>query len=517
MTQILVLSIYLEKDKFKCTLSIEGVIRMKKFLFPLDTRMAQPIIGIWPPNFADVIAPNPTFCISPIDGRYFVPEAAAYFSPYGELKAHLRLEIALVQTLHKTGICTVSQLRRIINASRRVTAEDVDAVENQKGGTQHDIDALVACIRKTLPQDTRSLVHRTATSFDIRSSGDALRNKEAVISVLLPDLVKLESILIEMVLRDVDTVQVGRTHLMDAVPITLGFGMSKHIYRLLDCIRNLIDRALALKAKFTGATGTMAAASIILDDPFAFQYNVLSYVGLKAAEYSCQTTMPEDLVRLHDEFVTLAMVLYDMANDFRILLSSAYGEFVLELDPNQTGSSAMPQKVNPKDVENVCSLARIIVGRMITPHLDQETNLQRDLRDSADFRTRGESFAYLCSMIRRLIKKLPTFVVNYARLEENLAKTGGMVLAEAYNALLAKAGHPAPHAKMKAVAKLARRDNLTLIEAAQADPELIPYFDEMDPEERLMLEDPHKYIGKAPEIARRNAHQAAQELGIHVA
>lgn len=482
----------------------------------IPVKFAQPIAGIWPPDPREVIPPDPTFCISPVDGRYFVPEAAAYFSPYGELKAHLRLEIALAQTLCQSKICTAGDLRRIINASRHITAADVDAVENQKGGTQHDIDALVACIRKTLPLATRPFVHRTATSFDIRSSGDALRNKEAVLTVLLPDLVELERVLIEMVLCDVNTVQVGRTHLMDAVPITLGFGMTKHVYRLLNCICNLIDRALALKAKFTGATGTMAAATIIVADPFAFQEQVLAHVGMEAAGYSCQTTMPEDLVRLHDEFVTLAMVLYDMANDFRILLSSAYGEFVLELDPNQTGSSAMPQKVNPKDVENVCSLARIIVGRVVTPHLDQETNLQRDLRDSADFRTRGESFAYLCSMIRRMVKKLPTFVVNYARLEENIARTGGSILAEAYNALLAKYGYPTSHAKMKAVAQLARREDQTLIEAAQADPELMTYYEQMDEEERLMLEDPHKYIGKAPEIARRNVYEAADRLGIAI-
>lgn len=479
-------------------------------------QLARPIVGIWPPDVSEVVKPDSTFCISPVDTRYFVPAATAYFSPYGELKAHLRMEIALIQAFRRRGFCASADVRRIINACRKVTASQVDETENRPGGTQHDIDALVACIRQYLHIDLHSIIHRGATSFDIRSSGDALRFKEGTLTVLIPLLIDLERVLIEMVLREADTVQVGRTHLQDAVPITFGFGFSEYIYRLLGCIRNLQERALSLNGKFSGATGTMASISVIIPDPINFQREVLDFVGLEPEGFSHQTAMPENMARLLDELGTTAMVESNLADDIRILLSTAFGELVLELDPNQTGSSAMPHKVNPKDYENVCSLARIILGRLVTSHLNQESNLQRDLRDSADFRTFGESLNYLSSMTQRLVAKMPKLVVNHHKLEQNLAQTGGMILAEAYNVILANHGHPRPHAKMKELAQNARRTQISLFDLASKDPELAGYFEQMTLTELSMLEDPHKYIGKAPEIARQNAYSAATELGIKI-
>lgn len=470
--------------------------------------------GIWKPNPAEVVRPDLTYCISATDGRYFDPEVAAYFSPYGELKAHLRVEIALIQALYVRRICTSSDVQSVIRACRQVTAQQVHETENKPGGTQHDIDALVACIRQPLNEAIRSLVHRGGTSFDIRCTGDAMRYKAATLDVVIPALLKLEQVLVSMTLREMNTVQKGRTHLQDAVPITLGFGMAEYVYRLMDTIINLKRLANLLKGKFAGAAGTMASIGVVIVDPISFEREVLAYVGLEPSPYSNQIVPSEDVVRLMDELVIAMGVMNNLADDIRILLSSAYGELLLELAEGATGSTAMPQKVNPKDFENVNSMYRCVLPRIITPHLNLESNLQRDLRDSAASRTYGETFLYITSSAKRLASKMPRLVVNYSRLEASLEASGGMILAEAYNALLAKHGHPTPHGKMKAIAKLARAEGITLIEAARRDPELAEYFDLMDDEERGMLTDPRKYIGVAPERARRIAVTAAETLGL---
>jgi adenylosuccinate lyase len=174
----------------------------------------------------------------------------------------------------------------------------------------------------------------------------------------------------------------------------------------------------------------------------------------------------------------------------------------------------MPQKVNPSRFEQVCSLARIMTGLSIVPLLNQESNLQRDLRDSAAARIYGEMFNYLVCATRTLKRATAALEVDHDKLIANLMLTGGQNLAAAYNTLFRKYGHPDPHTLMKGIAQQARLANISLPEMAAGNPEATEYMAKMTVAERKVLGDPGAYIGIAPAKTKRVATTVARKLGI---
>lgn len=86
-------------------------------------------------------------------------------------------------------------------------------------------------------------MHFTTTSFDIVDTANSLRFKEVSEKLLLPELYELEKILMEIALREKETLQIGRTHGQHAVPISFGFAMAEYVSRLGNRIRRSGRRA----------------------------------------------------------------------------------------------------------------------------------------------------------------------------------------------------------------------------------------------------------------------------------
>lgn len=461
--------------------------------------------GITPPDISS--------CISPVDSRYWDAIMAGHFSAQAILKTYLRIELALIQALHKLGKCDKGVLEEVTAACEQITPQEV--AEREKI-TDHDINAVVECICAHVSDTTKPFVHEAATSFDIRSTADILAFRDATNKAIIPTLVRVVEILIKMVLPVLDTAQVGRTHLRHAEPVTFGFSLAEYIHRLTDCILNLRERTKALKGKFSGATGAFNATSLIFEDPEMFEREVLGFLDLEPAEYSTQIVPPESVVRLMSELTTTAMVMSNLAEDIRILFSNEFNEFTMELKPGAKGSSHMSHKINLWRSESIISAARVVAGRMTTVHLNQESNFQRDLRDSLAGRTYCETFVYVFDMAKKLIEQLPRLSVNYEQLQTNIGLTNGQILSGAWNTLLRKYGHPNAHTKMAAIAKLARQSGRSLQSVALEDEELQPFVRRMTVEEQAILSDPAKYIGIANKRAKDTAYRAAEQLGIEI-
>ena len=111
----------------------------------------------------------------------------------------------------------------IARAAGEVTPEEVYEEENR---IQHNIRALVNCIRNRISPAARPYVHLFATSADIMDTARALCLSELTRDVLVPDLAGLVRQLIELARRHASTPQMGRTHGQHAVPLTFGFAMA---------------------------------------------------------------------------------------------------------------------------------------------------------------------------------------------------------------------------------------------------------------------------------------------------
>ncbi len=447
--------------------------------------------------------------LSPVDYRYFDEEVSHYLSDSAYTRYKLSVELALVKALAKRGICPPAALAEIEKACAAVTPEEVAAEEEK---TRHDIRALANCIRAKVSDTAKPYVHMTATSYDIIDTANAARFRDATLKVLVPALVGLEKTLIAIAEREADTVQVGRTHGQHAVPITFGYAIAGYVSRLGQSILALKELAEGLKGKFSGAVGAYNASSLFFDDPEGFEKDVLSEMGLEPVEHATQVTQPEPMARLLAETTIAAGIMANLSDDMRNLQRTEIGEIGEEFGATQVGSSTMPQKRNPINFENAKSLWKIIVPRIVTVFMDQISEHQRDLTNSASGRTYGETIAYTVSMAKRLDKTMQKISVDKTRLEANMAMQKGMIAAEPLYILLASMGHPDAHEKVRTLTLEAQKEGKSLEDIAMADAELKPYLDKMTDAQKNILKNPGSYTGVAMKKTKTIADQWKKKL-----
>lgn len=434
-------------------------------------------------------------CISPLESRYWDKDVAWYLSERAFLRYKCRVERALIAIMVRRELCPLVVLGEIDQAIGELTPLEVD---EEEGRIRHDIRALVNCLRRKMQPDTRPYVHLGATSYDIVESANALRYREVTQHLLIPNLKRVVKILIELALREADTVQIGRTHGQHAVPLTFGYALANYIVRLGRSILMLDHLTIFLGGKFSGAVGAYNATALLVPDPEAFEQEILQELScLHPVEHATQIVPPEPLMRLMYEVTLAGGIMADLADSLRHLARTEINEIGEAVGEDQVGSSTMPQKKNPINLEFIKSLWKKLVEKSIGLLLNQLSEHQRDLTGSASSRSYPEIIATAISMAKRLNRTLKKLVVDRERMLANLALTGDQILAEPLYILLAKAGHPDAHEAVRRVSRRGQLDQQSLLATALADSDLYPYLETLSDEERAVLTDPERYTGLA--------------------
>jgi len=443
--------------------------------------------------------------ISPLDSRFYGgdPQLYAALHPYlseeGRVRAQAKAEAALARALAEEGIAPATVADAIAAAAERVGAAEVYAEEARIG---HDVRALVNRIREQLPEDARRFVHLGATSMDVVDTANAWRYREAVERVVVPRLGLLASRLIALAEGEAETPQAGRTHGQHAVPITFGFAVAEYVSRLGGRIVFLRETARALPGKLSGAVGAYNAPALLARDPRALERRYLAHLGLVAASHSTQIVEPEAWSDLAHACVTTLGVMANLADDMRHLQRTEIAEIAEGFRAQQVGSSTMPQKRNPISFENVKSLWKAFMPRVITTYLDQISEHQRDLTNSASQRFSGELIAATAYAATRLGASIDGMHIDRDRMRANVGLSRGSIIAEALYVLLAKHGHPDAHEAVRRHTQEAERSGRPLLELAALDPELKPILASLSADERRILDQPEEYRGLAAEVAR---------------
>jgi adenylosuccinate lyase len=256
-------------------------------------------------------------------------------------------------------------------------------------------------------------------------------------------------------LREKDTLQIGRTHGQHAEPVTFGLAVAGFASRLGGRIQQLERTAKALPGKFSGPVGAYNAAAVVLENPLGFEATVLSGLGLKPAPSSSQIVEPEPLADLGHAAVSAFGVLANLSDDFRHLQRSELAEVFEFFESAQVGSSTMPHKRNPMNFENVKSFWKAFMPRMTTLYMDQVSEHQRDLTNSASQRFFPEMLAGLYLSSTRLNRVLGKIKVDTARMRHNFDLSKNAILAEPLYILLALHQHPDAHEAVRQLTILA--------------------------------------------------------------
>lgn len=161
-------------------------------------------------------------------------------------------------------------------------------------------------------------------------------------------------------------VKMGRTHLQDAVPITLGQVFSGYVAQLSRARSRLkaAEKSLYLLAQGGTAVGTGMLAHPKFAAAFIKHLKELSGMPFKsAANKFAAIAAHDDLVAYSAELQTLAAALMKIANDIRFLASGPRGGLgELKLAANEPGSSIMPGKVNPTQAEALTQVCARVMG-----------------------------------------------------------------------------------------------------------------------------------------------------------
>jgi adenylosuccinate lyase len=446
---------------------------------------------------------------SPTDFRYSVEQLKPILSEEAYVKYKARVEAALAKELSKARVCTGKIAKEIAKSCEQVSAEEVYEEETR---IKHDIRALANVIRSRVSEDAKPYVHLAATSYDIVDTANALRLKDAVKRVIIPDLSKLEKALIAIDLRYSETSQIGRTHGQHAEPITFGFFISYYVSRLGQRIVKLNHAADRLCGKFSGAVGVYGPLSLIVPDPEKFERELLSSLGLIPSEVSTQIVQPEPVTDLFHNVVSTFGVIANLARDLRHLQRTEISEISEEFSESQVGSSTMPQKRNPINFENAESAWKKFMPQMVTVYMDQISEHQRDLTNSLSQRYLPELLVGFDSTVRRITrtvwdesKNKPRIKVDLESMSKNFEISGESLLAEPLYILLAAAGHPDAHEAVRKIVQKAISEKTSFLKAFKSDNELAGYLSKIPKEKLRILDSPKKYNGIAGKKARRTA------------
>ncbi|NPC45662.1 class II fumarate hydratase [Corallococcus sp. AB032C] len=209
-------------------------------------------------------------------------------------------------------------------------------------------------------------VNKGQSSNDVFPTAMNVAAVEAVVKHVLPELVALLDVLAQKSQAFQSIVKIGRTHLQDATPLTLGQEFSGYVAQL-DRAKGHIEAALPhmLELALGGtAVGTGLNAPPGYAERVAAEIAKLTGHAFVTAPNKFEALAANDaLVQGHGALKGLAAVLFKVANDIRWLSSgprSGIGE--INIPENEPGSSIMPGKVNPTQSEALTMLSAQVMG-----------------------------------------------------------------------------------------------------------------------------------------------------------
>ncbi|MAE42232.1 adenylosuccinate lyase [Candidatus Woesearchaeota archaeon] len=447
--------------------------------------------------------------ISALDFRYYgrneriFHKLQPYLSENAMIKYMAKVEAALTKTLAKKGVCSKKIADEVEKATKKITAEEVYQEEDK---LKHNIRALVNCIQRKVSDEAKPFVHFTTTSHDIIATADAARYKKFTENVLIPKLIEFEKTLIMLALKEKNTLQVGRTHGQHAVPITFGFALAQYVSRFGRSIIQIKKTGNNLRGKIAGAVGSYNASSLFFNNPVEFERDVLSELNLKASPISTQIPEAEFMSSYIHSIVEGFGVIANLADDMRHLQRSEILEVAEVFGAKQVGSSTMPQKRNPINFENVKSMWKAFMPRIVTLYMDQISEHQRDLTNSASLRFVPEILTAFYLSVSRLNRTMKNLVVDKENLRKNFDMNKGLIVAEPLYILLAAKGHPDAHEIVRQLTLKAQSSKKSLTEIIKKEKSLQPYLKKFNKKQLEIISNPEKYVG----IASKKAESACK-------
>ncbi len=293
------------------------------------------------------------------------------------------LKKAAAYTNHELGVLSIEKRDLIAQVCDEILAGKLDdqfplVIWQTGSGTQSNmnVNEVIAnrahvLVGKKLGEGEKTLapnddVNKSQSSNDTFPTGMHIAAYKKVVEVTLPGITQLRDALAKKAEAFKSVVKIGRTHLMDATPLTLGQEFSGYVSQLDHGIKALNNTLDHLSEMALGGT----AVGTGINTPKGYAAKVAEYIasftGLPfiTAHNKFEALAAHDaIVETHGALKQLAVSLNKIANDIRMMASgprSGIGE--ITIPANEPGSSIMPGKVNPTQCEALTMVCAQVMG-----------------------------------------------------------------------------------------------------------------------------------------------------------
>ncbi|MFT6350227.1 MAG: fumarate hydratase class II [Psychromonas sp.] len=380
--------------------------------------------------------------------------------------AQANLELGLLDQKRAAGIIHSANL---IASGKHLDQFPVDVFQTGSGtSTNMNMNEVIATLAGNTI-DANDHVNMGQSSNDVIPSTIHISAAIALSNHLLPALKHLHKIILNKALNVSEHIKTGRTHLMDAMPVSMGQELSGWAGQIeqgiagLESVRNRLHR-LALG-------GTAVGTGINTHPDFAqtFCAALTKDTGLKfepSDNFFASLAGQDVAVALSGQLKVVAVSLMKIANDLRWMNSgplSGIGE--IELEALQPGSSIMPGKVNPVIPEAVAMVSAQVIGNDATITIaGQSGNFELNVMLPVIAYNLLESVEILANSASLLgDKAIAGFIVKTDKLQQSLARNP--ILVTALNPIIG-------YAKAAEIAKKAYRSGRNIIDVAEEETDL---------------------------------------------
>lgn len=367
--------------------------------------------------------------------RYTRPEMGRIWSEESKYRAWLEVELAASETLAELGTVPVEAAR----ALREHAGFRVERIQEIEREVKHDVIAFTTAVAETMKTagagEASRWLHYGLTSNDVVDTAQALQVAEAS-ALIVAGVDRLLETLKRRAYEFKDTPQIGRTHGIQAEPITFGLKVALWYDELRRGRERFVRAAEEMRAgKLSGAVGTFGHISPEAEE------RICGRLGLAPAAVASQVIARDRHASYVCALALLCALFEKIAMEIRHLQRTEVREAEEPFGAGQKGSSAMPHKRNPVTCEQICGLARLVRSNAQAAFENIALWHERDISHSSVERVILPDCTTLTDY---LIEKTHWLVegmrVSPERMRRNLEMTHGLVFSGQLLLDLAAAG-----------------------------------------------------------------------------
>ncbi len=407
--------------------------------------------------------------------RYTRPEMGAIWSDENKYRQWLEVELAASEALAELGVVP-AQDARLLRAHASCTAARILEIEKE---TRHDVIAFTTAVAESMKAaghaEASRWFHYGMTSNDVVDTAQALQIGQSA-ALLRKGAEGLMESLKRRAFEFKDAVQIGRTHGIQAEPVTFGWKLALFYDEAGRGLRRLDAAAGDLRCgKISGAVGVFAHIGPDGEE------RICRKLGLEPAAIASQVIARDRHAAFISALALLTATLEKIALEVRHLQRTEVREAEEPFAAGQKGSSAMPHKKNPIVCEQICGLARVVRGHVQAAFENIALWHERDISHSSVERViLADSCILTDYLLNRTTWLIDGLRVHPGRMLRNLELTKGVIFSGQLLLDLASAGMLREDA-YRVVQKHAMRcweEESDFRAAVAADPEIQRFLDE---------------------------------------